>query len=728
VTVHHADSVTSAEGRRDPGVARRGYRADIEGLRAVAVLAVVLYHAEVPGIGGGFVGVDVFFVISGFLITGLLWREVGATGGVRLRGFYGARARRLLPASAFVGVITMIGAAILLPPLQARSAMGDGIASALYVSNYRFILQGVDYSAPYLPPSPFQHYWSLGVEEQFYVVWPLLILGTAWLIRRVRWAASDTTASPRPFVVVLATVAVVSFALSLVACHWAPFVAFFSLPTRAWQLAAGGLVALTVGYWNRLSPRWAATAGWTGLGAILLGCNQFSDVTLYPGLAALVPTMGAVLVVGAGCADATRGCGRILGLAPMRVIGRMSYSWYLWHWPVMIFAPLALGHSLGLPARLGAALLSGGLAVLTVRYVEDPVRFNPRLRASAWRSLALGAIATACAVCVGAALLVVVPTPTGRGDPVAPITLTAAAPVPAGSDLAAYDAAVAQAFVQVQAAVTESADRAAVPSNLQPSLADAAAELSDVYVNGCLRSAWQVEQPDCASGDTDSPTTLAVVGDSNSAMWNPAFRSIAEQRRWRLQMFGKAGCPLMDLPTLSAQLHREYTECERWRREVIDRLRADPPRLVVVSMWRQYGLDGYPAGFSSYGPAWIAGVTRLVQQLRETGATVLVLGPIPDPHSAVPVCLSGHLDDVATCTPTRTLAVNAPGIAAELAATTAGGGHYVDLTDLFCTPDHCPVIVGNTLVYLDENHLTIEYARLLSPVIATLVDRALAVG
>ena len=189
-------------------------------MRAVAVLAVVLFHADVPGVGGGFVGVDVFFVISGFLITGLLWREVSTTGTVRLRRFYGARARRLLPASATVGVVTMIASAVLLPPLQARTVFGDGIASALYVSNYWFILQGVDYFAGHLPPSPFQHYWSLGVEEQFYLVWPALIIGTAWLIRRVRRRTrAEATSSQRPYLVVLALVAAVSFALSLVVTY-----------------------------------------------------------------------------------------------------------------------------------------------------------------------------------------------------------------------------------------------------------------------------------------------------------------------------------------------------------------------------------------------------------------------------------------------------------------------------------------------------------------------------
>ncbi|BBX09167.1 acyltransferase family protein [Mycolicibacterium aichiense] len=707
-----------------------GFRADIEGLRAVAVLAVVLFHAEVPGIGGGFVGVDVFFVISGFLITGLLWREANSTGTVRLRGFYGARARRLLPASALVGVVTAIGAAVLLPPLQARTAFGDGIASALYVSNYRFLLQGVDYSAPYLPPSPFLHYWSLGVEEQFYLVWPALILGAAWLIRRSRRrTAIQATASVRPYLVILAVVAVISLAMSLVASYWAPFVAFFSLPTRAWQLAVGGLIALTAGQWRRLSPRAAAIVGCAGLAVILVTCRQLSASTLYPGTAALWPTLGTAMIIGAGCAAPDQGCGRLLGAAPMRSIGRISYSWYLWHWPVLIFAPLIVGHSLGLAGRLTAALLSAGLAVLTLRFVENPLRFAPKIRESPWRSLGLGAVTTAVAAAVGVALLVVVPTPVGRGAPARPLNFTALPPPIARGDAASYDEAVKHAFAEVQSAVAASVDLRDVPSNLQPPLADAAAELNDMYRSGCMLSGWQVSAPECASGDTASTNAVAVVGDSNAAMWNQGFRAIAEQRGWRLEMVVKAGCPLLDLPITSPQLHREYTECEQWRGQVVDRFRAEHPKLIVVTMWRQYGPgSGYPAGLTSYSASWNDSLTRLVRQLRDAGAQVLVLGPIPDPHSVPPICLSGHLADATACSASRSRAVDEAGIAAEAAATTAGGGQYADITDLFCTAERCPAIVGNTLVYLDKNHLTIEYVRLLAPALGALADRALAIS
>ena len=416
MTLVQAESVRPTEAAQDQRSPDKEFRPDIEGLRAVAVVAVVLFHADMPGVGGGFVGVDVFFVISGFLITGLLWREVSASGTVGLRRFYGARARRSPPASATVGIVTMIGAAILLPSLQTRGVLDDGIASALYVSNYWFIAEGVDYFGGHLPPSPFQHYWSLGVEEQFYLVWPALIIGTAWLLRRVRRRTStEGTSSQRPYLVVLALVAAGSFALSLLITYVMPAAAFFSRRTRAWQLAAGGLVALTAGQWRRLSPLPAAITGWGGLALILWACTQLSSATMYPGVAVLLPTLGAVLVIGAGvCRTATGVWSRAGVVADAG--GRPG---------VVFVVSLALagagartgtaGSPAGADRQAGSGRALGGLAVLTLRFIENPLRFAAPVRRSALVSLALGGAATLVAVCVGVALLVVVPTPIGRG-------------------------------------------------------------------------------------------------------------------------------------------------------------------------------------------------------------------------------------------------------------------------------------------------------------------------
>ncbi|WP_260861031.1 acyltransferase family protein [Mycobacterium simulans] len=719
------------------GSSEIGFRPDIEGLRGLTLLAIFGFHVDMPGVGGGFVGPDIFFFISGFVITGQLWREVSSTGTVGLRKFYGKRARRLLPVSATVGVVTAIASALLLPPLQAKSALMDGIASALYVPNFWFIGQQVDYFAGNASHSPFQHYWTLGVEEQFYLLWPPMIVGTAWLIRRMRRRAkTDAPPSKTPYVVLVALVAVLSFSLSLMITYVMPLAAYFSLPTRAWQLAGGALIALTASHWRRLPKRVAVMTGWVGLALILFACAYLTPDTPYPGTASLLPWVGTALVIGAGCATPTLGCGRVMGVAPMRALGRWSYSWYLWHWPALVFAAVLVGHPLGVVGKVLVVALSGVLAVLTLRFVENPLRYAAFLRKSPGKSLAVGGLASALAACVSVVLMLWVqsiplPIPVGRGAQAAPLTITPPR-VPTGDDIEAYDAAVQNVFSQVQAAVAASADLKAVPSNLNPSLADAPGEVGAMLFNGCLRAPFQAGQPECAMGDTASKTTVALVGDSHASMWIPAFQQIGTQRPWRLETMAKAACPMMDLPIANRFVRPlvEYIQrCEQWRGEVIARLRAEHPRLIVVSVFRGYMAshsNGFLSGFTSYDPAWLNGLTRLVHQLRETGAKVLVLGPLPHLNAAVPGCLSEHLDDATACSPPMSFAFNRPGMAAEAAATKAGGGQYADLSELFCTTNHCPVIVGNTLVYVDAGHLTLEYSRLLAPAIAALADRALA--
>jgi peptidoglycan/LPS O-acetylase OafA/YrhL len=702
-----------------------GFRPDIEGLRAVAVLAVVLFHAGVPGLSGGFVGVDVFFVISGFLITGLLWREVEATGTVRLARFYGARARRLLPAGIAVLLVTAAASAWLLPPLQARAVLGDAVASALYAGNYRFAVQGTDYLAADTPPSPFQHYWSLGVEEQFYLIWPALLILTAWLAHRGhrRRGAVPSRRSMTPYVVVLGLVAAASFAVSLQWTATLPSWAFFSLPSRAWELAVGGVVALTAGRWRRMPPSLATAAGWAGLALIVVGSILLGESTPYPGVAALVPVLGTALVVGGGCASPRWGVGAGLSVPPLRLIGRLSYSWYLWHWPVLLLVPPLVGHSLDLGGRLSAAVLSAGLAMLTLHVIENPARFAAPLR-STRRSLLLGGGVTATGVVAGLVLLTIVPVPVGRGAAAAEPTIGVLS-APATPTVDPREAAVQTLTAQVQAAVAASADTQAVPSNLTPSLADAPTDKPAVFVNGCVRSWLYVGQPECASASTASATTVALVGDSHAAMWWPALDQIATQRQWRLETMGKVTCPLLDLPITSPYLGREYTECVQWRAQILDRLRTEHPALIVLGASHRYGTD---FGFTAYGQEWLDSLTRTVAALRATGAVVLVLGPVPDPHSTVPTCLSGHLESAAACSPDRAVAVDDAGITAEAAATAAGGGRYADLTALFCTTTRCPVIVGNQLVFRDDNHLTTDYARFLAPVLSAVIDRALPGG
>src|ERR1700761_37312 len=639
----HVDSITPAPVTEGATAPRPEYRYDIEGLRGLTLLAILGFHAEVPGVGGGFVGPDIFFIISGFVITGQLWKEIAASGTIGARRFYGGRARRLLPVAALVGVVTTICSVILLPPLQIRTVIGDGIACALYVGNYRFALQGVDYFAADRAPSPFQHYWTLGVEEQFYLLWPIMLIATAWILRRARRGKGShrqgAGPSKTPYLVLLGLITVASFVFSLWATQAMPPMAYFSLPSRAFDLAAGCLLALTANHWRRLPPLPAAIIGWVGLTLILLVCNQFRSSIPYPGTAALLPLLGTVLVLGAGCAPTTHGCGLILAWAPMRAIGRLSSSWYLWHWPILLFIPLLLARPMGLADRLASVAISGGLAMLTLHFVETPLRYATALRHSPLRSLTVGAIATATAVSVGLALQIWTPPPLGHNVATHELTLTATPPV-AGADVEQYTGEVQRLIAQVQDAVAKSADVENVPSNLTPALADIPTELQRIFFGGCLRNFLEKGQPECAMGDTTSPTTVALIGDSNAAMWTPAFQQAATQRHWRLEMLAKGRCPMLDLPTLI--YGRSYTECDQWRAEINARLQAEHPKLIVLSILRQYGdPPELQESFTSFDPAWIDALARTVHQLRGSGARVLVLGPIPDPHRLqMPDCLS----------------------------------------------------------------------------------------
>jgi hypothetical protein len=458
---------------------------------------------------------------------------------------------------------------------------------------------------------------------------------------------------------------------------------------------------------------------------------RLGEATPYPGVAALAPVVGTALVVVAGGATVRWGVGAVLSLAPLRAVGRCSYSWYLWHWPALLLVPVAVGQDLPLPGRLSVAAGSGVLAVLTTRLVEDPVRSAAPLRRSAGRSLLVGAAATAVGVAVAGAALVAVPPPVGAGAEAATPRLDAAAGTPpaaaAGIPPAAPTADPADALVQnltaqVQSAVAASVDAGAVPADLTPSLAEAATDKPEVFVNGCVRSWLYVGQDECASAVAASPTTVALVGDSHAAMWQPAMEEVATERGWRLETMAKVTCPLFDLPISSPYLDREYTECEQWRGQIMDRLRAEHPALIVLGTAHHYTPD---FGFTVYSQQWTDALAATVAELRATGATVLVLGPVPFPHTNVPTCVSGHLDSAAACGVARGTALGDVGIAAEAAATSAGGGRYADVSALFCTADRCPVVVGDLLVYRDDNHISVEYARWLSPVMGALVDNAL---
>ena len=681
----------------DPTTSR--FRPDIEGLRGVAVLAVVAYHAGF--LDGGFIGVDVFFVLSGFLITGLLWREVENTAGIDLAAFYLRRVRRLLPASLLVLVITAGFAAFVLPPLQAEPALKDAAAAGAYVSNYRFAAGGTAYLDAPTSPSPVQHYWSLSVEEQFYVVWPMLLLilvGTARVLRLSR--VGFTT-------FVLALVGAGSFLLSVRLTESAQPWAFFSLPTRAWELVAGGLLGIAATQLHRV-PRWpAALAGWAGLAAVGWAAVNLGESTAFPGTVAAIPVLGTLGMILAGAATPGRGLARLLSTGLLQAFGRVSYSWYLWHWPVLVLAEAVAERPLSATVRVGLATASLLPAVVSLHLVENPIRFSHASAGRPARGVAWGLVGSGAAILAVLVLGSVLPRLDG-GAAAESAELTD----PTGNAVSASLAA------QVRDAVVSGVTVQRVPSNLRPSLSRARNDKAAPFVDGCNNAFTDATVRRCVYRNAPNRPSVIAFGDSHTAQWHPALLAAADKLDWRLTILTKAVCPPQELAVFSPVLKRQFTECTTWRARALARIEAERPDVVVVGVARHYGPE---YRFDVYGQAWVTSMAALVERLQRAGSKVVVLGATPKPPTDIPTCLSGRLRRVPECNLQRAAAVDALGADAERVAVRRAGGSYFDVAPWVCADEVCPVIVGNLLVYRDENHFSTPFMTWLAPVVTDVL-------
>jgi peptidoglycan/LPS O-acetylase OafA/YrhL/cellulose synthase/poly-beta-1,6-N-acetylglucosamine synthase-like glycosyltransferase len=664
-------------------VGLRAFRPDIQGLRAIAVLLVVLYHAHIPYITGGYVGVDVFFVISGFLITGGLLRQVEKNGRISFRSFYAGRIRRLAVPAAIVVLVTLLAARLWDSLFQVQAVAMDAVFASVYAINYRFAALGVNYQLASGPPSPLQHYWSLAVEEQFYALWPVLIMICVWVFRRHHRAA---------VAVVLVAVSAASLAANLRLTESNQPMAYFSIHTRAWELGAGALVTLAARRLTRMPASVAATLSWLGLGLIVCTGLLYDDSTLFPGVAAIAPVAGATIVIAAGCRPSRGSAELLLGKRPMQAIGRVSYAWYLWHWPMLIIFPMVLQRDLSWPVEAEVAVLSLWAAMLMFYLIESPA-LRSRLRHTMWLALGL-----ALALVTGGSSMAVaasVPSLVGTGTAV---TLEA-------SNTGAIMHAVAVGTLT-----------GAAPSNLKPALAKIRADQPTSTLNGCHAGFLVVQQGACVYGDPDGVHTMVLIGDSHAQQWLPALDTEAKAKKWKLIAWTKAACPIADLSVHAEQLgNRLFTECDQWRKITLGKVDGTHPDVLVVTQ-----SDSVP-GRQFSNTEWADATARTLTRSLRAGTPVVYLLDTPVPRTNVPDCVANNLTNVQPCMFRRTQVYSFPGRHEQMASTLkAVGVTTVEPIDWFCTATKCPVVVGDLLVYRDASHISTPYSAYLAPATAAL--------
>ena len=683
------------------------FRGDVQGLRALAVLVVVAAHAGVPFLPGGYVGVDVFFVISGYLISGLLYREVQRTGTFSVTAFWSRRARRILPAATLVTAVTLTFAVFWMSLIDSRTVVVDSVWATLFLANVHFARQGIYYFAQDTGPSPLQHYWSLAVEEQFYVVWPLL-LGLCLLLGRAGARVLRRRDRPRGLptgtvLLVLVLVVGASFAWSVQQSAAQPGTAYFSTLTRAWELGVGALAALVpAAATRRLGRVGGNLLALVGLAAIGVACVRYTPETVFPGYAAALPVLGTALLLVAGAGVRAPLTGLLLANRPMRTIGDWSYSLYLWHWPALVLSEHLLGRQLGPAERAAAVAVVLVLAGLSYRYVELPFRRGSVATAFAVpRALALYplSLAVVAGTCAGAWYWT-----DHRADrPGDAPAITAAGTGDEHDDTVAL----------VRASVDAARKRLEVPGELDPDLLDLRESIADVGRCDYSRDVRTL----CPRGDLAGERTVVVIGDSHARAWIPAFDKIAVEAGWRAYYLVKSQCTAAHVMTAPLDEDRPFTECADFQGWVADQVRGLRPDLVVVTS--SPPVNGVYDGarrvesVDAVAPLLGAGYDDLFLDLRAAADRVVLLRDVPKSDADPGDCLTTGDPDLGAC---MFAPVERSQVLADVAVTSArrSGVEVVDPMPWLCYQGECPVVIGGTLSYRDTDHLTTEYAASLS--------------
>ena len=652
------------------------FRPDIEGLRGLAILLVVAFHAG--ALAGGFVGVDVFFVLSGFFITGMLARELASTGTVGLTEFYGKRALRLLPALLVVLFVTLAAVMWLYAPIDRAAVAANARSVALYSGNIDFARNTVDYFGA--RDNPLLHTWSLAVEEQFYLVWPMLFLVVAGLYgtKHADDAEEADAVTRRRLLIGIVLAGAASFALSVWLTRTSQPWAFFGMPTRIWEFALGGTLAMM----NLRSDQPSALAALlqtAGLLTIAIAVITYSNATLYPGWAALLPAFGAAAMLVGGQSAPHSFVSRWLSTPWLQYLGRLSYAWYLWHWP-LIGVGSALDASLGVWGKLAWSGIALVLAWLTYRFIERPARDG-----------------------------------TGR---LARIPSHWVAP-------AALGASVAAAVVSQGAVVTANRQVS------QPGQRAFAAAREDRMEHSCWATTVEEVRQLCEFGDKSSSTTIVLLGDSHAEHWLGGLDRVGKERGWKIIAMVKGGCPVADMPEMKhARFKRYYHECTRYREAMLQRIIAMRPSAVILSSWDHYlAMDGKALGWQVTPDGWRNGLRRTYGRLIGAGITTVAIRGTPRTWFDVPQCLSrraARLPGARPCEYDRAGSLNRVAIAAQDDAARGLPVPFVDMNDQICSTPRCRVVRNGIVMFTDDNHLTASFTRSLAPVLGVRVAAALA--
>ena len=646
----------------------------IQGLRAVCVLGVIFYHANFSWSPGGFVGVDAFFVISGFLISQMIIREIVKSETFEFGRFYSRRIRRLLPTAIVVTLTTVGVGRHLISPLRFRELGWDAISTTLYGANYRFYYSQVDYLNLGAKPSLLLHYWSLAVEEQFYLFWPILIFIGYKLYKRLGmyWAMGLTLAA--------------SFAYSYLSTKSNPTLAFYSIPTRAWEFGVGGLAFVLINKYQDM-PEWLDPIfAWCGA-AMLIGSIIFlNDREFFPGSIALLPVLGTAFFLVGSYNGGFRGS-LLFGNPLAYGIGEISYSLYLWHWPVYQLEQEVIGRR---PTGLFLLLYFGltlAFSIASYLVIEKPVRNYKRLALRTGYAFFWGGAATGIAVGVSVGLLGL----NIHGEPrvnkvpeIATVNLNAAL-----SGAATHD----------------------TPINLD-------LLKSATFDSSCMRTFANNDTSPCLRGDLTAQQVIVLFGDSHAEEWMPALDTLGRSEHLKIEVYAKAGCPAPALLVTQGLKLLPYPQCESWRAAVSQEItHTQGLALVLLAAVRSYNAGTSQSATDQY---WKTGYEKTLAALALPPKKIVLLGDSPYPGEPVVVdCLAHHLSQPALCDLTRESAAAVNNRVPILdAVAQESGATVIDPSSWFCLTNICPAVIGGKVVYADNSHLTAEMSSSLAPLLS----------